>query len=114
MTTVQQPYTVNPHTGDIIVHGREGLFLELQFKDALGSPRDVSAASLFFEVDEIVRVALVAGSGNDKRAVSLTRAQVASLTGEVRKFALIDETETLPDVIWQGSISLSGYTAQPA
>jgi len=111
---VQQPAAVDARTGDIVVHGREGLSLAVQFKLADGAARDVTAASLFFEVDSVLRVALAAGTSSDRRTISLTRAQVASLAGGSRLFALIDETGTIPDVIWRGQIRVEGYTAQPA
>jgi hypothetical protein len=59
MSTVVQPYVVNPQTGDLTVHGREGLYLELQFKNADGSASNVSAAAAvvkagsYFEIEKI-------------------------------------------------------------
>jgi hypothetical protein len=114
MSTVVQPYVVNPQTGDLTVHGREGLYLELQFKLADGSARNVSDASLFFEVEGTLRVALLAGSATDKRVIQLTRAQVALCALVQKRFALIDETATVPDVLWQGNITATAYTSQPA
>lgn len=111
---VQQPPAVDPRTGDIVVHGREGLSLAVQFKLADGSLRDVSAAALFFEVDTLLRVALGAGASNDKRTITVTREQIAQLAGGSHLFALIDETNPIPDVVWRGQIRVEGYTVQPA
>lgn len=111
---IQQPATVDTRTGDIVVHGREGLFLAVKFQAADGSARDVSAALLFFEVDQLLRVALAAGPSNDIRSISLTRAQVATIAGASRLFALIDESGSVPDVIWRGQIRVDGFTVEPA
>jgi hypothetical protein len=110
---VDQPYTVSPLDGSISIHGREGLDMELSFQLGDGTDRNVSAASMFFEVDGVLRVALTNGSSSSKKVVTLTRTQVASLAGAPRRFALIDETST-PQVLWSGPISLRGYTEQPA
>lgn len=111
---VDQPYTVSPTDGSITLHGREGLSMELQFTVADGSPRNVSASTMYFEIEGLLRVALTNGGSTDKKVVTLTRTQVESIAGAPRRFALIDETATTPIVLWSGPIQLRGYTGQPA
>lgn len=109
---IQTPLVDN--LGNMAIHGRSGATLALKFQAADGTPRNVSAAALFFEVEGAFRVALAAGASNDERVLSLTRAQVLTIAGTPRRFALCDETATVPDVLWSGEIKLFGFTSQPA
>ena len=97
----------------ITVEGRGGLSLELQFKAADGSARDVSTNAIFFEVENILRVALLAGSTASMRVISLDRDHVALIGIKTRNFVCVDETGSVQDAFWAGIIKVKGFTGQP-
>lgn len=100
--------------GNLVLHGRGGAVLTIDFTDAAGAPRNVSALTLWFEIDGVCRVTCAAGAANSQRIVTLTRTQVQAVGANGRaKFALIDETST-PLVLLAGDARVAGYTAQPA
>lgn len=100
--------------GNIAIHGRSGASMTLKFQLADGQPRNVSGASIFFEVHNVLRVALGAGQTNDERTLILSRAQVALLSGAPRIFDFVDESGTVPEVFWSGNVRVFGFTEQPA
>jgi hypothetical protein len=115
MSTIPQIPTVDPQTGDIQLHGRQGVYLPLSFADAsTGDPRDVTGLPIFFEVDGAFRVELEAGETFDERVVVLSQEQVGEIFGGAHKFALVDESASVPDTPWAGWISTYGYKDQPA
>lgn len=101
--------------GNITVHGRSGLPLTLEFEDATGGPRDVSAAAIYFEVDGVLRIPLIAGDDDHKRELLLGDEHVADIFGKgPLPFAFRDESGAEPTVFWSGTIRATGFAAQPA
>lgn len=116
MTVLQQPPTMDPRTGDVTIHGRSGAFWRIDFRNPDGTARDVSASALFFEIDGVLRAALGAGAASNQRTVTVTRAEIeaiAALPGGKSKFALIDETGAVPEVLIAADIRVNGYTGAP-
>ena len=103
----------------IRVHGREALRLPVNdFQNIAGVETQVSVANrvMFFEVPKArIRKQLAANPANAlELLIYLTRAEVSKLqlnTGY--EFALIDET-TVPDVLWNGTLTVIGYISTPA
>ena len=99
----------------ITIDGRGGFPLELDFfTDDMVTPRDVSAAAMFFEVDGALRVPLGAGIASNQRTLSLARDQIAQIGIKYRDFAFIDESGPIADAFWTGVITVKGFIAQPA
>ncbi len=113
MTDVYQIPLVD-RSGDIAVHGRSGASLTLTFQLADGSPRNVAGLSMFFEIEDALRVSLGSGQTPDARALILTQAQFLLVAGRPRQFAFLDESGTVPEVFWSGNIRLFGYVGQPS
>lgn len=101
--------------GNIRLHRREGSRFEIAFELPDGTPRDVSAALLFFEVKNEFRKPLESGTAIDNRTLIITREETAQLSTSTKgnPFVLIDETNVPPDVVWEGSIFVRGFVDQP-
>lgn len=113
MVDITQPTIVNPRTGNISQHGRAALLLTIEFEDENAALINVSGWSLFFEIEDGLRLALGAGSAVHERTLTVTRAQIARLAGKVRLFALVDENAAVPTVHWEGELRIHGFTDQP-
>jgi hypothetical protein len=112
--TISQRPTVDPQTGDIQLHGRQGFSLPVNFVGANGDPRDMTGLSIYFEVEGKLRLALAAGATVDERVITLSREDVGTLFEGAFDFAIVDESGALPDTPWKGRISAYGFKDQPA
>ena len=116
--SVQQPYTVDPTTGNISINGRSGLYMVINFTDSLGANIDVSASAIYFEVKGCFRVALLAGAQNYQRILALSQPQVSQLSSTQKPFILKNEDNVVdgivyPSTYWEGLIEWRGFTATP-
>jgi hypothetical protein len=103
--TISQRPTVDPQTGDILLHGRQGFSLPVNFVDeATGNPaRCHRLADLFrgrWRAAGCARHRVAA----DERVIVLSQGQVASIFGGTFDFAVVDESGGVPDTPWTGSI----------
>lgn len=113
--TISQRPTVDPQTGDIELHGRQGFSLPVNFVDqTTGDPRNVTGLPIFFEVEGKLRLALAAGATADERVIVLSRGEVGALFEGTYDFAIVDESGAVPDTPWTGRISTYGFKDQPA
>lgn len=113
MTTFAPPAVVD-RDGNLVLHARGGAVLTVDFTDAAGAARDVSALTLWFEIDGVCRVTCANGAANSQRIVTLTRAHVQAIgVNGKAAFSLVDETST-PIVLWAGFARVQGFATQPA
>lgn len=107
--------------GNITLPGRGGISWVVQFQ-VLGVPTNVAGNAIFFEVDGILRVAFGPTPTGDRslRMLQLDDAQVAALPLSNYPFqtpavpyVIRDETGSVPIAMAWGSISVTGFTAQP-
>jgi len=99
----------------LVLHARAGVVLTLNFVDAAGAARDVSARTLYFEIDGVARVAAANGATTAQKTVTLTRTQVQAIgVGGRKNFVLIDETSTPQELAWSGFVRVIGFSAQPS
>lgn len=80
------------------------------------TPRNMTGAIVFFEINTgALRIPLTLGGAVPGfvspaiMTVSLTRTQLDMMAGQPGLFALIDETGTIPDVIWSGTFRDYGF-----
>jgi hypothetical protein len=111
--------TIEPSVFDrdagLVLHGRAGAVITLDFVDDAGDARDVSARTMYFEIDDVARVLAAAGDDVSQKTVTLTRTQVQAIgVGGRKAFVLIDETASPQELVWQGYVRVTGFTAQPS
>lgn len=102
----------------ITVHGRGSLVLPYKARDTAGNQIDVSHWFVYFEVDGVPIRELLTLDPNDPLGLllKLERSQVATLSKNPTRFALVDESrmlEDLPTVLWEGTIKRTGYVGDP-
>ena len=102
----------------IVVHGRDSLVIHYKVKDNTGAQVDISAWTIYFEVDGIpIRELLVSDSTDALgKKIVLERTQVALLSKTAKRFTVVDETDIasdLPHVLWEGTIARGGYVGAP-
>lgn len=100
--------------GDIVVHGRSGVFIEVNYKDEAGAPVNIASAPLFFEIDGVVRVALGAGAVNSQRIIQIDEAIVAQIPAAGADWCIVDQSGAVNQVPMQGRIRVRGYRSAPA
>lgn len=107
-------------TGNITLHGREGVVLEFGYQDNTGAEVDISAKSLYFEVKGVLRTALTAGASNYRKNITITEAHTVAIhaagakNGRTLPFVVRNESANPIPVLWQGTITIVGFTEQPA
>ncbi len=115
----EQPAPVS-EIGNITLHGREGIVIEFGYQDNTGADVNISATSLYFEVKGVLRTALTAGATNYRKNLTITEAHTAAIyaaggkNGRTLPFALRNESADPIPVLWQGNITVTGFTEQPA
>lgn len=108
--SAQQP--VVDENGDLFLHGRQGLELVIEFQNADGTPRDVSAAEMTFEVGPSVNETLTPVPGNiDQLQLTLSNDDVKAIFAENNKeFVFIDHSAPQPTPFWVGVVYPLGWT----
>lgn len=106
---INQPEIVDDN-GDIFLHGRQGASIILEFKDVNGVLRDMSAATVTFEVGPLVNVALTPVVGNTAQMeLVLTQADVKAIYNQDIKDFVFLEAGTVPNPVWRGTVYVSGW-----
>jgi hypothetical protein len=104
--------TVVDENGDIILHGRQGAEIILDFENEDGSPLDMSAATVTFEVGPTVNINLtpVAGQPSQMR-LTLTNDDVKAIAlAENKEFVVLETSSALPTPHWTGLVYIIGWT----
>lgn len=101
------PPVVSPE-GDITFHGREGVVVVLDFETDQGVPRDMSGATVRFEIDGFAKN-LTPGPGISNMTLTLDRGELPNTIGRMVDFVVVDETGTVPHVIWSGRLNQIGW-----
>lgn len=103
-----QPPALVDENGDIFLHGRQGASLVIEFKNPDGTARDVSAATMVFEVGPVLNVTLTNTTGG--KQLTLSQANVKSIfEAEDKNFVLLETSATPVTPLWQGVIYMSGW-----
>jgi hypothetical protein len=105
---------LNKINGNISVHGREDLYIEIQFKNLDGTLRDVSSSVMVFELDGLVRAPLQPGASASEKVLRVSRDQLAHTSLHPRSFAFVDETSGAAQVFWSGLMHVFGLIGNPA
>ena len=117
----EQPAIVSIVAG-INLHGREGVILEFGFRED-GVDRPIATADLWFEVQGIIRKQLDPGANNLRRNIVITQDETDQIyaagtigaCGErYLPFCVRWETISPPQVVWEGLVTVRGYTGEPA
>lgn len=110
----------SPTTGVITIHGRSSFILPwtrwTADPGAGGTQIDISAKTIWFEVDGIPLTKQFVADPNDAKGLRLilTTSDVSQIPTSPKKFAIIDKTDAaLPDVQLSGVISTFGYLGTP-
>ncbi len=98
----------------ITVHGRGSLVLPFKVNDASNAQVDISGWTVYFEVDGVpIREQLVADPDDALGLLlKLERTQIAQLSKTAKRFAFVDETNSVDDlffVLWNGTIARTEY-----
>jgi len=94
--------------GNMHLHTREGGLATLDFQEDDGSPRDMTGASLFFEVEGF-RKALSAGENASQMILLIERGELNQFRDKVSNYIIIDETGEVPHVLIEGKVIVSGW-----
>lgn len=94
--------------GDMLLHGREGALLVLEFEDDAGIPRDMTAAKVAFEIEGF-RKELVAGELPHQMILTLGQGELPNTIGRVVDFAVIDKSGSVPHLLWSGRLTQVGW-----
>lgn len=94
--------------GNMHVHGREGGVAVFEFQDEDGTPRNMSGASVFFEVKGF-RKALQAGDTTSQMILIIERGDLNAYLNKTVDYVVLDETGTVPHVIIEGKLVVSGW-----
>jgi len=104
------PGAVVDANGDIIVHGRQGAKIPIEFLDAAGNPRDMTGAAVTFECGPTVNIPLVSAGGAVMDLV-LTNANIKTIYGSKNKdFVVLETINGLPTPHWRGTVYVEGWT----
>jgi hypothetical protein len=95
-------------SGDIQIHGREGASLVFEFTDDADAPRDMTAATVTFEIEGFTK-GLTPGAAPHLMVLQIQRGELPNTIGKVVEFVVIDETDTVPHVIWSGNLIQVGW-----
>ena len=91
------------------LHAREGGLAVLEFQEDDGTPRDMTTAELFFEVEGF-RKALTAGETNNTRVLTIERGDLTQFLHKVTDYIIIDETGSVPHVLIEGKVVVTGWS----
>lgn len=107
---INQPAVVDDN-GDIFLHGRQGATIILEFKDVAGALRNMSVATVTFEVGPTVNIVLTPVAGQTAQMkLTLTQANVKSIAASaIKDFVFLDTTGAVADPVWRGTVYVSGW-----
>lgn len=94
--------------GNMRLHAREGGLAVLDFQEDDGTPRDMTSAALFFEVEGF-RKELAPGEAPSQRILVVDRGDLSGFVGQVNDFIILDETGEVPHVLIEGKVIISGW-----
>ena len=108
---IEQPSVVDCN-GDIHLHGRQGLQLPVEFADANGTLRDMSGASVVFEVGPDINVNLTPVPGvASQMLLTLTQADVKAIAdSRLKDFVFLETSAAVPTPVWRGVVYVTGWT----
>lgn len=95
-------------SGDIQLHGREGVVASLLFEDEDGSPRNMASATVRFETPTFTKD-LTLGSEPNQMVLTLDRGELPNTIGKVSEFVVTDHSGSVPHVVWGGKLILLGW-----
>ena len=95
--------------GDMSIHVREGGVAVFVFEDEAGNPRDMTNASVYFEIKGFRRK-LTAGDQPNQLILTIQRSDLNAFQNQRNQFLVLDETGTVPHVIMDGNIIVRGWT----
>jgi hypothetical protein len=102
--------------GNMYVHGLGGILLTLEFQNTDGSPRDVSARSMFFVVEGKLKVPFSNTDVVGQKSLDVSQTQVSRVglkNGKVGpQYVIVDETTTW-DVLFEGMLLVRGFLKEP-
>lgn len=90
------------------LHAREGGIAVFDFEDDDGNPRDMTGASIFFEVEGF-RKALDAGETSSQMLLIIDRGELNDFINKKREYVVLDETGVVPHVIVEGNLIVNGW-----
>lgn len=107
---ILQPAVVDDN-GDIILHGRQGAEIILEFKDETGATRNMTAATVTFEVGPTVNVSLTPVSGEPAQMkLTLSNTDVKAIyAAKDRRFVFMETSLPQPTPIWVGMVYVEGW-----
>jgi hypothetical protein len=106
--SVMQP--VVDENGDIILHGRQGLDLILEFYNADGTLRDMTGKNVTFEVGPTVNKTLVVQTTNSQMKLTLTNVDVKAIYAAADKeFVVLDNSQSQPTPVWAGLVYVTSW-----
>lgn len=106
MKLIPSPVTED---ADLRFHAKEGLSIPISFQDETGAPRDMTGHTVNCYIDNGPTIALVAGTTSDQMILNITKGSCNSFIGKMTPFAVVDETDTTPLVVWSGSLMVGGF-----
>jgi hypothetical protein len=103
------PGAVVDENGDIILHGRQGAKIPIEFRDAAGNLRNMIGASVMFECGPTMNIPLVA-TGGAIMELTLTNADVKTIYNmKDRRFVVMETINGIPTPVWQGMVYVEGW-----
>ena len=108
---IEQPAVVDEN-GDIILHGRQGAEIVIEFQNSDGSARSMVGATVTFECGETINVPLTAVAGEAAQMkLTLTNLIVKDIFNAENKDFVILETApaALPTPHWVGRVYVNGW-----
>lgn len=112
-TTINSPIGITAD-GNIVAHRRGGWAQSFTWQDSDGADLDVSASTMFFEIDGICRIELTAGATDAELLLEVPEANIAEIPAGGALFALIDETGDPHVTLWAGMIQAIGHATEPS
>lgn len=98
-------------TGDIIIHGRQGVELILELRDVDDNPRDMTGKTVTFEVGPTINKTLAAVAGHtDQLKLTLTNADVKLIyAADNKSFVFMETSASQPTPLWVGLMYVVGW-----
>lgn len=103
--------TLQPVTseGNILLHNQGATTITLRFADEAGAPRNMSARAIWFEASNGHRIVLTNGGTTDLKVLTIAQHILDDILNVVAGFVVVDETDALNVVEWQGDLLVTGW-----
>lgn len=96
-------------SANMSIHAREGGYAEFEFQLDDGTPRDMSGAAIFFEVEGFRKQLVPHPTDLSIQILTLDRGDLNSFISRLTTYVILDETEEIPKVVVQGNVRVYGW-----